>query len=50
MFQIFSKLPAIKNCAFLSELLGTEFEGFVVQMEQLGVPCVKRGEELYYFD
>ena len=29
-FQIFSKLPAVKGCACLSELPGTEFKGSVV--------------------
>ena len=34
MFQIISKLPAVKSCVTLSELPGTEFEGSVVQYSQ----------------
>ena len=51
-FQIILKLPTVKSWEYLSELAGTEFNGSLLyqSMKQFGVPCVKRGEELCYFD
>ena len=50
-FQIISKLPAVRSCAFYQNFLEQNSKAPSYRsMKQLGVPWVKRGEGFCYFD